>query len=124
MPESSSIVRTALVTGGSRGIGRAICLELAKAGCNVAVNYAGSAAAAEETAAQCRALGVRAEAFQADVSSAAACAALVEQVLAAFGSTIIPYAIAAKAMANQMVTDGRQDIILAASVKATNLFAE
>ena len=85
MPESSSIVRTALVTGGSRGIGRAICLELAKAGCNVAVNYAGSAAAAEETAAQCRALGVRAEAFQADVSSAVACAALVEQVLAAFG---------------------------------------
>ena len=85
MPESSSIVRTALVTGGSRGIGRAICLELATAGCNVAVNYAGSAAAAEETAAQCRALGVRAEAFQADVSSAAACAALVEQVLAAFG---------------------------------------
>ena len=86
MSESSTpIVRTALVTGGSRGIGRAICLELAKAGCNVAVNYAGSAAAAEETAAQCRALGVRAQVFQADVSSAAACAALVEQVLAAFG---------------------------------------
>ena len=86
MSESSTpIVRTALVTGGSRGIGRAICLELAKAGCNVAVNYAGSAAAAEETAAQCRALGVRAEVFQTDVSSAAACAALVEQVLAAFG---------------------------------------
>ena len=60
MSESSTpIVRTALVTGGSRGIGRAICLELAKAGCNVAVNYAGSAAAAEETAAQCRALGVQ-----------------------------------------------------------------
>ena len=76
MSESSTpIVRTALVTGGSRGIGRAICLELAKAGCNVAVNYAGSAAAAEETAAQCRALGVRAQVFQADVSSAAACAA-------------------------------------------------
>ena len=37
------------------------------------------------------------------------------QVLAAFGSTIIPYAIAAKAMADQMVTDGRQDAILAAS---------
>ena len=86
MSESSTpIVRTALVTGGSRGIGRAICLELAKAGCNVAVNYAGSAAAAEETAAQCRALGVRAQVFQADVSSAAACAALVEQVLADFG---------------------------------------
>ena len=49
---------------------------------------------------------------------------VINQALAAFGSTIIPYAIAAKAMANQMVTDGRQDTILAASVKATNLFAE
>ena len=40
---------------------------------------------------------------------------VINQVLAAFGSTIIPYAIAAKAMAYQMVTDGRQDAILAAS---------
>ena len=40
---------------------------------------------------------------------------VINQVLAAFGSTIIPYAIAAKAMADQMVTDGRQDAILAAS---------
>ena len=40
---------------------------------------------------------------------------IINQVLAAFGSTIIPYAIAAKAMADQMVTDGRQDTILAAS---------
>ena len=40
---------------------------------------------------------------------------VINQVMAAFGSTIIPYAIAAKAMADQMVTDGRQDTILAAS---------
>lgn len=40
---------------------------------------------------------------------------VINQVMAAFGSTIIPYAIAAKAMAGQMVTDGRQDNILAAS---------
>jgi len=40
---------------------------------------------------------------------------VINQLLAAFGSTIIPYGIAAKAMANQMVTDGRQDNILAAS---------
>lgn len=40
---------------------------------------------------------------------------VINQLLAAFGSTIIPYGIAAKAMADQMVTDGRQDNILAAS---------
>ena len=39
--------QTALVTGGSRGIGRAICLELAKNGASIAVNYAGNAQAAE-----------------------------------------------------------------------------
>ena len=49
--------KTAVVTGGSRGIGRAICLELARQGANVAVNYAGNAQAAEETAAACRELG-------------------------------------------------------------------
>ena len=40
---------------------------------------------------------------------------IINQVFAAFGSTILPYGIAAKAMADQMVTDGRQDNILAAS---------
>ncbi len=76
---------TALVTGGSRGIGRAICLELARRGASVAVNYAGSEAAARETADQCRALGVEAEIFQADVSDAAACEALARAVRERFG---------------------------------------
>ncbi len=75
----------ALVTGGSRGIGRAICLELARQGAAVAVNYAGSSQAAEETAEQCRALGVEAEVFQADVSDPAACSALVAAVKERFG---------------------------------------
>ena len=52
--------KTALVTGGSRGIGRAVCIELAQMGANIAVNYAGNQAAAEETAAACRLLGVQA----------------------------------------------------------------
>ena len=75
----------ALVTGGSRGIGRAVCLELARRGAAVAVNYAGSSQAAEETAAQCRQLGVEAEVFQADVASPAACEELIAAVEARFG---------------------------------------
>ena len=59
--------KNALVTGGSRGIGRAICLELARQGANVAVNYAGNAKAAEETVEACKALGVQAVAIQAEL---------------------------------------------------------
>ena len=75
----------ALVTGGSRGIGRAICLELARQGAAVAVNYAGNEQAAQETVEACRALGVQAEAFQADVSDPAACESLIARVKERFG---------------------------------------
>ena len=75
----------ALVTGGSRGIGRAICLELARQGASVAVNYAGNEQAALETVEACRALGVEAEAFRADVSDPAACEELVKAVKDRFG---------------------------------------
>ena len=75
----------ALVTGGSRGIGRAICLELARQGAAVAVNYAGNEQAAQETVEACRALGVQAEAFRADVSDPAACEELIGQVKERFG---------------------------------------
>ena len=78
--------RNALVTGGSRGIGRAICLELARQGANVAVNYAGNAQAAEETAAACRELGVQAVTIRADVADAAACEAMVKEAISSFGS--------------------------------------
>ena len=75
----------ALVTGGSRGIGRAICLELARQGASVAVNYAGNEQAALETVEACRALGVEAEAFRADVADPAACEELVKAVKDRFG---------------------------------------
>ena len=72
--------RTALVTGGSRGIGRAACLGFARAGADVAVHYLGRAAGAEETAEEIRALGRRALVVQADVTSVEEVARMVEQV--------------------------------------------
>ncbi|MCR1907010.1 3-oxoacyl-[acyl-carrier-protein] reductase [Intestinimonas butyriciproducens] len=77
--------KAALVTGGSRGIGRAVCLELARRGACVAVNYAGNAAAAEETVESCKAMGVDAFSVQADVADAAACDAMVKEVVSRFG---------------------------------------
>ncbi len=82
---NETLTRCALVTGGSRGIGRAVCLELARAGFAIAVNYAGNQQAAQETAEACQDLGVKAEIFAADVSRPEECARLFEEVLAAFG---------------------------------------
>ena len=63
--------RIALVTGGGRGIGREIALELARRGCSVALNYSRSEKAAEEAAAEREAMGRNALTVKADVSSAA-----------------------------------------------------
>ena len=60
--------RVALVTGGSRGIGRAISVALAREGADVAVNYTADADAAERTRAEVEAAGVRATTIKADVS--------------------------------------------------------
>ena len=68
--------KRAVVVGGSRGIGRAIALRLAAEGCHVLVDYARSADAAEATAAECRALGVEAEAVRADIGDRETVAAL------------------------------------------------
>ncbi len=77
--------KTALVTGGSRGIGRAIVLRLATQGADVAFSYKGNAAAAQATAGEVEALGRRAVAVQADARSQEGAEALVKGVLAAFG---------------------------------------
>jgi 3-oxoacyl-[acyl-carrier protein] reductase len=78
--------RVALVTGGGRGIGREIALELARAGADVAVNYHDESDRARATAADIEALGVRAMAVAADVGEAAAVHRMVADVTAAFGS--------------------------------------
>ena len=77
--------RTALVTGASRGIGKAIALALAEAGASVAVNYRERKGEAEKTAKAIEALGGKATTFQADVSNANAVANLVQHVETVLG---------------------------------------
>ena len=77
--------KTAVVTGGSRGLGRAVCLELAAGGANVVLCYAGNEAAANETVAACETLGARAVAVRCDVADSAQVKALMDEALKAFG---------------------------------------
>lgn len=72
--------KTVLVTGASRGIGQGIALELARCGADVAVNYARDEAGATQTVEQARALNVKAQAFQCDVTDRAALFRMVQSV--------------------------------------------
>jgi len=111
--------RTALVTGGSRGIGRAIALRLAGQGADVAFSYRGNQSAANGTVADIEALGRKGLAVQADVSDADAADGLVKTVIDAFGKVDI-------LVNNAGIT--RDDLIMRMSVEAfrevleTNLF--
>jgi 3-oxoacyl-[acyl-carrier protein] reductase len=111
--------KTALVTGGSRGIGRAIALRLAAQGADVAFSYKGNAAAAAATAAEVEGLGRRALAIQADATDPDAAESVVKAVLEAFGRVDI-------LVNNAGIT--RDDLIMRMSPEAwrevleTNLF--
>lgn len=81
--------KTALVTGGSRGIGRAIALAMAEEGANIAVVFAGNREAAEKTAAEIAEKGVQARIYQCDVASVGETEAVVKQILDDFGGVDI-----------------------------------
>jgi len=77
--------KSAVVTGGSRGLGRAIALRLARQGADVAFSYRGNEVAADETASGIEEAGRKALAVQADVTDPPAAEALVKAALEAFG---------------------------------------
>ena len=97
--------RVALVTGGSRGIGKAIARSLAEAGADVAVNYRRDAAAAEAVVKQIEAMGRKAEAYQASVESFEEDQAMVADVLKDFGRISILVNNAGIASRGQSVAD-------------------
>ena len=78
--------KSAIITGASRGIGKAICLELAKYGCNIAFNYTKSTELADKLVFELNQMGCKAYAFQARVDDLNSATKMIEEVKNRFGS--------------------------------------
>ena len=115
--------KTAVVTGGSRGIGRSVCLELARNGANVVFCYAGNETAADETAAACEALGAKVLAVRCDVSDAAQVQSLMDAAVKAFGRIDILVNNAGITRDNllMLMKESDFDAVVAANLKGTFL---
>jgi 3-oxoacyl-[acyl-carrier protein] reductase len=118
--------RVALVTGGSRGIGRAIAMALAEAGADVAVNYRRRGAEAEKVCAAIRELGRRASALGADVSSADEVGRLVAGVEGALGpvSILVNNAGVAEPVTLDTLTEAVWDATIALNLKSVFLVTQ
>src|SRR6058998_1790724 len=111
--------KTALVTGGGRGIGRGIVVELAREGADVAINYRRDREAAEATVAEVRALGRRACALQADVGEREAVEPMVAQAVEFLGG--LDVAVANSGVAARVATVAETDPAEWRRVLATDL---
>ncbi len=112
--------KTAVVTGASRGIGRAVALELARRGARVVVNYNRSPDAAAEVVAAVEAAGGQGRAIQADVSEYAQAEALIKDAVAAFGSLeiLVNNAGTTRDMLIMMMPEDDWDAVLRTNLKS------
>lgn len=115
--------KTAIVTGGSRGIGRAVCLELARGGANIVLCYAGNDGAARKTLSDCESMGVKGIALRRNVSDAAQVTALVETAVERFGRVDILVNNAGITRDNLVMRMSEEDFdaVIAANLKGTFL---
>jgi len=115
--------RVAIVTGGGRGIGRALAVRLANEGANVAITYRSNEAAAEEAAEEVRAAGAQCEIFQGDVATPEDVAALFEGVGEALGRVEILVNNAGLTRDNLMMRmkESEFDEVLRTNLKGTYL---
>ena len=115
--------KAAVVTGGSRGIGRAVCLELAKGGANVVLCYAGNEAAANDTVAACEALGARALAVRCNVVESGEVKSLLDAAVQAFGriDILVNNAGITRDGLLMMMKEGDFDAVLETNLKGTFL---
>lgn len=113
--------KTAIVTGGSRGIGAATAKKLASLGANIAVIYAGNEAAANAVCEECRAHGVKAEAFQCDVTDFAQTKETVALIKEAFGTVdiLINCAGITRDKLLAMMREDDFDAVIATNLKGT-----